>query len=53
MLMIIITIMHDRDYDFKSNRGNHAILRAGVQLYTCAIWHARVPGRLIPSADIE
>jgi hypothetical protein len=34
-------------------KGNHAIFRTGVQLYTRASEHARVPGLLIPSADIE
>jgi hypothetical protein len=34
-------------------KGNHAIFRAGVQLYTRASGHARIPGLLIPSADIE
>jgi hypothetical protein len=34
-------------------KGNHAIFRAGVQLYTRASGHARVSGLLIPSADIE
>jgi hypothetical protein len=33
--------------------GNHAIFRAGVQLYTRASGHARIPGLLIPSADID
>jgi hypothetical protein len=33
-------------------KGYHAIFRAGVQLYTRASGHARVPGLLIPSADI-
>jgi hypothetical protein len=34
-------------------KGNHAIFRPGVQLYTRASGQARVPGLLIPSADIE
>jgi hypothetical protein len=34
-------------------KGNYAIFGAGVQLYTRASGHARVPGLLIPSADIE
>jgi hypothetical protein len=34
-------------------KGNHAIFRAGVQLYTRASGHARFPGLLIPSADTE
>jgi hypothetical protein len=32
---------------------NHAIFREGVQLYTRASGHARVPGLLLPSADVE
>jgi hypothetical protein len=55
MIIVTIIIMHDRDYDFKSNQGNHAMpsFVHGVQLYTRASGHARVPGLLIPSADIE
>jgi hypothetical protein len=34
-------------------RGNHGIFRAGVQLYTRASGHARVPGYVVPSAEIE
>jgi hypothetical protein len=33
--------------------GNHGIFRAGVQLYTRASGHARIPGYLVPTADIE
>jgi hypothetical protein len=32
---------------------NHAIFRAGVQLYTRASSHACVPGIMILSADVE
>jgi hypothetical protein len=34
-------------------KGNHGIFRAGVQLYTRASGHARVPGYLVPTAEIE
>jgi hypothetical protein len=34
-------------------RGNHAIFRAGVKLYTRASGHARVTGYLVPTAEIE
>jgi hypothetical protein len=34
-------------------KGNHAIFRAGVQLYTRASGHARMPGYLVPTAEIE
>jgi hypothetical protein len=34
-------------------KGNHAIFRARVQLYTHASGHARIPGLLTPPADIE
>jgi hypothetical protein len=34
-------------------KGNHAIFRAGVQMYTRASGHARIDGHLIPTADIE
>jgi hypothetical protein len=30
-----------------------SVFRAGVQLYTRASGHARIPGLLIPSADID
>jgi hypothetical protein len=34
-------------------KGNHAIFRAGVQLYSRASGHARIEGLLIPTADVE
>jgi hypothetical protein len=34
-------------------KGNHGIFRAGVQLYTRASGHARVPGYIVPTAEIE
>jgi hypothetical protein len=34
-------------------KGNHGIFRAGVQLYTRASGHARVPGHLVPTAELE
>jgi hypothetical protein len=34
-------------------KGNHGIFRAEVPLYTRASGHARVPGHLVPTAEIE
>jgi hypothetical protein len=34
-------------------QGNHGMLRAGVQLYTRASGHARIPGYLATTADIQ
>jgi hypothetical protein len=34
-------------------KGNHGFCRAGVQLYTRASGHARVPGYLVPTAEIK
>jgi hypothetical protein len=33
--------------------GNHGIFRAGVQWYTRASGHARLPGYVVPTAEIE
>jgi hypothetical protein len=42
-----------RDISVALVKGNHGIFRAGVQLYTRASGHARVPGHLVPTAEIE
>jgi hypothetical protein len=34
-------------------KGNHALFRAGIQLYTRASGHARIPGLLVPTDEIE
>jgi hypothetical protein len=34
-------------------KGHHGIFWAGVQLHTRASGHARVPGHLVPTAEIE
>jgi hypothetical protein len=34
-------------------KGNHGISCAGVQLYMRTSRHARVPGHLVPTAEIE
>jgi hypothetical protein len=34
-------------------KGIHAIIRAGVHLYTLASGHARIPSYLLPTAEIE
>jgi hypothetical protein len=51
----------DIDFDFMLRlahnpalrRTTHGIFRAGVQLYMRASGHARVPGYLVPTAEIE
>jgi hypothetical protein len=42
-----------REISVALDQGNHGIFRAGVQLYTRASGHARIPGYVVPTADIE
>jgi ribosomal protein L31 len=42
-----------REISVELCKGNHAIFRAGVQVYSRASGHARLPGLLAPTDEVE
>jgi hypothetical protein len=50
--LAVLAIVH-RELSVDLVKGNHAIFRAGMHLHTRASGHARIPGCVVPTAEIE